>query len=68
MQKQILDKAEDEGTSVEKATANLPGAKQPNKRFIRPESLKELIALLCADHGEAMTGEIFAVDCGWTAQ
>ena len=68
VQKQIEDKAKEQGISVEQATANLLGEKQPNKRFIKPESLGALVAFLADEHGDAMTGEIISADGGWTAQ
>jgi len=68
VQKQIEDKAKEENISVEQATANLLGEKQPNKRFIQPENIGALIAFLCGDNGAAMTGEILTIDGGWTAQ
>ena len=68
VQKQIEDKAKEQNISVEQATANLLGEKQPNKRFIKPENIGNLIAFLCNENGNAMTGEILTVDGGWTAQ
>jgi len=68
VQKQIEDRAKGAGVSVEEATASLLGEKQPNKRFIKPENIGELIAFLCGENGDAMTGEIITVDGGWTAQ
>ena len=68
VQKQIEDKAKEQNISVEVATANLLGEKQPNKRFIKPENIGNLIAFLCDENGNAMTGEILTVDGGWTAQ
>ncbi len=68
VQKQIEDKAKEENTTVEKATANLLGEKQPNKRFVKPENIGGLIAFLCSEDGNPMTGEILSIDGGWTAQ
>jgi len=68
VQKQIEDKAKEGGISVEKATANLLGEKQPNKQFVKPESIGAFIAFLCGENGDAMTGEIITIDGGWTAQ
>ncbi len=68
VQKQIEAKAKEGNISIEQATANLLGEKQPNKMFVRPESIGALIAFLCDDNGEAMTGEILSIDGGWTAQ
>jgi 3-hydroxybutyrate dehydrogenase len=68
VQKQIEDRAKAQGCSIEEATEGLIGEKQPNKRFIKPENIGALIAFLCGENGNAMTGEILTVDGGWTAQ
>ncbi len=68
VQKQIEDKAKAQNISVEESTARLLGEKQPNKRFIKPENIGAMIAFLCGDNGDSMTGEIITMDGGWTAQ
>ncbi len=68
VQKQIDDKAKAEKISEDKASAALLGAKQPNKRFISPESIGAMIVFLCSENGNAMTGEMITMDGGWTAQ
>ena len=68
VQKQIEDNAKAAGISVEAATDNLLGEKQPKKRFVKPENIGALVAFLCGEHSFAMTGEIISIDGGWTAQ
>lgn len=68
VQKQIEDKAKEQNLSIEQATANLLGEKQPNKRFIKPENIGAMIAFLADENGDSMTGEIITMDGGWTAQ
>jgi 3-hydroxybutyrate dehydrogenase len=68
VQKQIDDKAKAEGISVEKATAELLGEKQPNKRFIKPENIGAMIVFLCGENGDSMTAEIITMDGGWVAE
>jgi 3-hydroxybutyrate dehydrogenase len=68
VQKQIEDKSKEGNISIDQATKNLLGEKQPNQKFIRPESIGAMITFLCDDNGEAMTGEIITFDGGWTAQ
>ncbi|MES2215369.1 MAG: 3-hydroxybutyrate dehydrogenase [Pseudomonadota bacterium] len=68
VQKQIEDNAKAAGISVEQATNDLLGEKQPNKRFARPEDIGGLVVFLCSDYGKPMTGEILSIDGGWTAQ
>lgn len=68
VQKQIEDKAKAGGISIEQATANLLGEKQPNQRFVKAENIGAMIAFLAGENGNAMTGEIISMDGGWTAQ
>jgi 3-hydroxybutyrate dehydrogenase len=68
VQKQIEDKAKEKGISIEEATNQLLGEKQPNKRFIHAEQIGAMIVFLCGDNGSSMTGEIITMDGGWTAQ
>jgi len=68
VEKQIEDKAKNEGTTTEQAAAALLGAKQPNQRFISPENIAAMIVFLCGDNGAPMTGEIITMDGGWVAQ
>lgn len=68
VQKQIEDNAKAGNISIEQATTNLLGEKQPNKRFVTPENIAAMVVFLCGEHGNAMTGEIISVDGGWTAQ
>jgi 3-hydroxybutyrate dehydrogenase len=41
--------------------------KQPKKIFNTPESIGNMVAFLCNEFGNAMTGEIISMDGGWTA-
>lgn len=68
VQKQIEDKAAAQGISVAQATEQLLGEKQPNKRFVKPETIGALAVFLCGEHGASMTGEVITADGGWTAQ
>ena len=68
VQKQIEDNAKRDNISVQQATDNLLGEKQPNKRFVKPENIGALVVFLCGENGNAMTGEILSIDGGWTAQ
>ncbi len=68
VQKQIDDKAAKEGISVEQASKNLLGEKQPSQRFATPEQMGAAVAFLCSDVGSSITGVSLPVDGGWTAQ
>lgn len=68
VQKQIEDKAKEQGISVDDATAKLLGEKQPNKRFIKPENIGAMIVFLCGENGNSMTGEMITMDGGWLAE
>ena len=68
VQKQIEDNAKAGNITVEAATNNLLGEKQPKKRFVKSEDIGGLITFLCGQYGNAMTGEIISIDGGWTAQ
>ncbi len=67
-EKQIVDKAREKGLSLEEMTRQFVGERQPNNRFIQPESIAAMIVFLCSEHGASMTGEMIAMDGGWTAQ
>ena len=67
VQKQIEDKAKAENITVQQASDNLLGEKQPNKRFVKAENIAAMIVFLCNENGDAMTGEILSIDGGWTA-
>jgi 3-hydroxybutyrate dehydrogenase len=68
VQKQIEDNAKKSNISLEEATSQLLSAKQPSKRFVKPQDISALVAFLCNAHGDSMTGEILSIDGGWTAQ
>jgi 3-hydroxybutyrate dehydrogenase len=68
VQKQIDDRARAKGISVEEATGELLGEKQPSRRFVSAEQIGAMVVFLCGEHGGSMTGEIISMDGGWTAQ
>jgi 3-hydroxybutyrate dehydrogenase len=68
VQKQIDDRAAREGISVEKASTDLLGEKQPSLQFTTPQQLGELTVFLCQDAAVNVRGQAWAVDGGWTAQ
>ena len=68
VQKQIDDRAQKEGITVEKAKTDLLSEKQPSLQFTTPEQLGELAVFLCSKAGDNVRGVAWAVDGGWTAQ
>ena len=68
VEKQIADRAKQNGTSIEKEKAALLGEKQPMKQFTTPEHLGGLAVYLCSDNAETTTGTALSVDGGWVAE
>ena len=67
VQKQIEDKAKQQGISVDQAKENLLKEKQPMYKFSTPEDLGKLCVFLCSDNGQTTTGIAIPMDGGWTA-
>jgi 3-hydroxybutyrate dehydrogenase len=68
VRKQIEARAAKQKISVELATKNLLGEKQPNEKFVTPENLAELALFMCTEAGGSITGSAYTMDGGWTAQ
>jgi len=68
VEKQIADRAKQNGTSIEAEKAALLGEKQPMKQFTTPEHLGGLAVYLCSDNAETTTGTSLSVDGGWVAE
>jgi 3-hydroxybutyrate dehydrogenase len=68
VQKQIDDRARNEGIPVEKAKVELLSEKQPSLEFVTPEQLGALAVHLCSDAASQIRGTALSVDGGWTAQ
>ncbi len=68
VQKQIDDRAAQGGISVDQASKDLLGEKQPSLQFTTPQQLGELAVFLCQDAAANVRGQAWAVDGGWTAQ
>ncbi len=68
VQKQIDDRAQKEGITVEKAKTDLLAEKQPSLQFTTPEQLGGLAVFLCSAAADNVRGVAWAVDGGWTAQ
>ncbi len=68
VRKQIEARAVAQSMTVDAATKQLVGEKQPSERFVSPEHLAELALFLCSEAGGSVTGSAYSMDGGWTAQ
>ena len=68
VQKQIDDRAAKEGISVDQATKELLGEKEPSLQFTTPEQLGGLAVFFCSPAADNVRGQAWAHDGGWTAQ
>jgi len=68
VQKQIEDRAKENGTSVEKETTALVSEKQASHQFSTPEQIGGLAVFLCSPAADNITGTHVSIDGGWTAQ
>jgi 3-hydroxybutyrate dehydrogenase len=68
VQKQIDDRAANGKITVEQATKELLGEKEPSLQFTTPEQLGELAVFMCSPAADNIRGVAWAADGGWTAQ
>ncbi len=68
VQKQVDAKADAGGISVEEATKQLLGEKEPSLQFTTPEELGELAAFFCSPAANNVRGAAWNMDGGWAAQ
>ncbi|MBV8095599.1 MAG: 3-hydroxybutyrate dehydrogenase [Acetobacteraceae bacterium] len=67
VEKQLADRAEQNGTSVEAETNAFLTEKQPMARFTSPEQIGALTAFLCTEAASTITGAPLPIDGGWVA-
>jgi 3-hydroxybutyrate dehydrogenase len=67
VQKQLEDRADRNGTTVEKETHAFVTEKQPMAQFSTPGHIGDLAVFLCSDSARTMTGASLSVDGGWVA-
>lgn len=68
VERQIQERAQQQGISYDQASRDLLSEKQPSQRFVSPEEIGDLAVFLCGPGGTSMTGTTLSVDGGWTAQ
>lgn len=68
VQKQLEDKAKQEGTDVETQKHRFLTEKQAMAEFSTPEQIGGLTVFLCSDAARTITGAPLSVDGGWVAQ
>jgi 3-hydroxybutyrate dehydrogenase len=68
VQKQIDARAAAQNISVEQASKQLVGEKQPSLEFVTPEQIGDLAVFLCSESARQIRGASYSIDGGWTAQ
>ncbi len=68
VEKQLRDRAEKDGKTVEQETHDLVAEKQPMVKFTSPEQIGGLAVFLCSDAASTITGAPLSIDGGWVAQ
>lgn len=68
VQKQVDAKAQTQNISVQAATHQLLGEKEPSMQFTTPEELGALAVFFCSDAANNVRGAAWNMDGGWIAQ
>jgi 3-hydroxybutyrate dehydrogenase len=68
VQKQLEDKAKQEGTTVEQQKHRFLTEKQAMAEFSTPEQIGALAVFLCSEGAKTITGAPLSIDGGWVAQ
>ncbi len=68
VEKQLQDRAQREGMTVEAVRHDFLAEKQPLVEFTTPEQIGALAAFLCSDAAATITGAPLSIDGGWVAQ
>ena len=68
VENQIQDTAKARGISPDSVIADVILGSQPTKKFVTIEDIAEMVWFLCLDSAQSITGSLFPIDGGWTAQ
>jgi 3-hydroxybutyrate dehydrogenase len=58
---------EKEGLARAEAVKAFMASRQPSGRFVEPDGVAALVALLCGPGGRDITGAAIPIDGGWSA-
>lgn len=64
----VKKRAHDKGQDIEEFTKSFLEARQPSRRFVKPESVAALALFLCSEAARDMTGTPIPMDGGWQAR
>ncbi len=67
VQKQLEDRAKDNGTTVEQEKKAMLAETQPMQQFSTPEEIGALAVFLCSEGAKTITGVPLPIDGGWVA-
>ena len=68
VEKQLHDRAERDGKTIEQETHDLVAEKQPMVKFTTPGQIGGLTVFLCSEAASTITGTPLSIDGGWVAQ
>ncbi len=68
VEKQINDRAAQEGKTPAAMSAEFLAEKQPMRQFSTPEQIGALAVFLCSDAARTITGAPLSIDGGWVAE
>jgi 3-hydroxybutyrate dehydrogenase len=68
VQRQLEERANKDGISIEDAKREFLAEKQPMAQFTTPEAIGGLAVFLCSEAARTITGAPVSIDGGWVAQ
>jgi len=68
VENQIPDTMKARGMTREQVLEEVLLAKQPTRKFVRPEEVAALALFLCRDEAQNINGANYTIDGGWTAE